>query len=73
MRPQPIGFRLLAVLLAGGLIAGPMVPPAWAQGDGGPAQTGPEVTPTMQVGALAWMQGRSRSMPPIRITGARRS
>ncbi len=58
MRPQPIGFRLLAVLLAGGLIAGPMVPPAWAQGDGGPAQTGPEVTPTMQVGALAWMQGQ---------------
>jgi hypothetical protein len=58
MRPQPVGFRLLAVLLVGGMIAGPMVPPARAQGEGGPVQTGQEVTPTTQVGALAWMQGQ---------------
>ena len=56
MRPHHIAYRLTAALVASGMILGP-VAPALAQDMPGPGANGPEVSPPLRAGRLAWTRG----------------
>ena len=56
MRPHRIAYRLTAALVASGMILGP-VAPALGQEPPGAGVTGPEVSPPLRAGRLAWTRG----------------